>query len=347
MANRITQKDVARALGFHHTTISLALRGHPSIPAHTREKVRETAERLGYRPDPVLDALIAYRIQGRERKFQGVIAWLDLWKEPGVFEQGGLQPYYRTAVERCTQLGYHLDIFKVGQGGMSGQRLSSVLRERGIRGIVVPPLPGGRVHLRLDWSSFAAVALSRGLIKPALPMFIADHFTNMRVALRHLKSLRKTRPGLIILADEHRRTDHLRMAAFLRSQHDMPTESPVPVLELERMDTSLVLAWLGQHRPDAVLVRDVALMTRVLEQGGYPEAERPLLVGMGADEHTPGPKVMDDVATQVTLAINFLVGLIQRDEMGLPEVAPTMTVPGKWCPAGGAEAISVGTLSDE
>lgn len=50
--------ELASRLGFHHSTVSLALRDHPSIPFETRERIRLEANRCGYTRDPGLDAFI-------------------------------------------------------------------------------------------------------------------------------------------------------------------------------------------------------------------------------------------------------------------------------------------------
>ncbi len=59
--SRITQRDIARHLGVHVSKVSLALRRHSSIPADTRERVEKAARDLGYRQDPALTALMAFR----------------------------------------------------------------------------------------------------------------------------------------------------------------------------------------------------------------------------------------------------------------------------------------------
>lgn len=48
---RVTLKDIARELGINESTVSYALAGKGSINGETREKIRETAERLGYVPN--------------------------------------------------------------------------------------------------------------------------------------------------------------------------------------------------------------------------------------------------------------------------------------------------------
>src|SRR4051812_37283881 len=49
-ATRIGIRDVAAAAGVSITTVSDALNGKGRLPEATRQHVRETADRLGYRP---------------------------------------------------------------------------------------------------------------------------------------------------------------------------------------------------------------------------------------------------------------------------------------------------------
>jgi len=61
MIQRVTMRQVATRAGVHSTTVSLALRNHPSLPVETRERLQALAKEMGYRPDPMLGALMHYR----------------------------------------------------------------------------------------------------------------------------------------------------------------------------------------------------------------------------------------------------------------------------------------------
>lgn len=50
------------------TTVSLALRNHPRLPEKTRHRIQKLAKEMSYRPDPVLQALVAYRGKVMERR---------------------------------------------------------------------------------------------------------------------------------------------------------------------------------------------------------------------------------------------------------------------------------------
>ncbi len=54
---RVTIKDIARETGYSKTTVSFAFNDPDQIAASTRDKILETATRMGYVPDPVARSL--------------------------------------------------------------------------------------------------------------------------------------------------------------------------------------------------------------------------------------------------------------------------------------------------
>jgi LacI family transcriptional regulator len=92
-ARRLTLADVAKASGFSPSTVSIVLNEAPLsryVAATTKQKIRETAERLGYRPDvfarslrsrktqtigilviDIADPFCVLILQGIERKLRG------------------------------------------------------------------------------------------------------------------------------------------------------------------------------------------------------------------------------------------------------------------------------------
>lgn len=61
MLKRPTSKDVARLAGVSQTVVSFVLNDHPSVAPQTRERVREAARSLGYRPDAIARNLVRGR----------------------------------------------------------------------------------------------------------------------------------------------------------------------------------------------------------------------------------------------------------------------------------------------
>src|SRR4051812_45510213 len=102
---RVTLRDIARAAGVHFSTVSLALRDHPRIPAETRERLRQLARELGYVADPLLASLSSYRSARRRVPFRSSLAWItnyptaNGWKQVELFHQ-----YFLGAAERARSL---------------------------------------------------------------------------------------------------------------------------------------------------------------------------------------------------------------------------------------------------
>jgi DNA-binding LacI/PurR family transcriptional regulator len=58
---RVTIKDIARAAGVSVTTVSDSLSGNGRLPAETRERIRQLAKELGYRPSAAARSLVGSR----------------------------------------------------------------------------------------------------------------------------------------------------------------------------------------------------------------------------------------------------------------------------------------------
>ena len=65
MNNSVTMKTIAAQAGVTQATVSMCLANSPRIPAATRERIQAVADRLGYRPNPYVSALMRIRRQGR------------------------------------------------------------------------------------------------------------------------------------------------------------------------------------------------------------------------------------------------------------------------------------------
>jgi LacI family transcriptional regulator/LacI family repressor for deo operon, udp, cdd, tsx, nupC, and nupG len=70
--NRVTLKDIARDLGVSLGTVSLALNDQPGVNAETRQRVKEYARRVHYRPNTLARAISS----GRSRLVAVVLARL-------------------------------------------------------------------------------------------------------------------------------------------------------------------------------------------------------------------------------------------------------------------------------
>ena len=152
---RITLEDIAKRCRVSKVTVSLALRDNPRISSSMRLQVQKVAAELGYTPHPMVSALMANLRAARKTKFVCNLAFVtafptrDGWKENLSFPR-----YVEGISSRASELGYGIETHWLGDHANSGAKLSQILINRGIRGIILCPLPSFGMKLGLQWDSF-------------------------------------------------------------------------------------------------------------------------------------------------------------------------------------------------
>lgn len=250
--------EIAKAAGVHQTTVSLAFRHHPSIPASTRERLLALAEKMGYRPNPLVSALMSQLRGQRAGKDREVIAYLtshpktNPWRRHAAFNE-----MFAGATSRAAQLGFVLQEFDLESDGMTSERMRGILLARGIRGLLVAPLPDERASIDMDISSFAAATLGLSLQSPPLERVSNDHHQSMQLAFQKCVQLGYRRIGFFIgkVFSEH--LENRWLAAYMGEQALLPTRHRLRPLLLEsvrREDRQPVLeSWNLRERPSVVL----------------------------------------------------------------------------------------------
>lgn len=333
--NRVCLRDIAREIGVSHVTVSLAMRGHPRISEQRRREVLAVAERLGYRPDPALTSLIAYREHRRSAPVSNALAWINRWPEPrqlrGYKEFDG---YWQGARDAAESQGFHLEEFIVGPA-MSAGRLQQMLLARGIRGILLPP---HQVNVRwddfaFDWSRFAVVRF--GFSIPALPahMIGNDQMRSGELAVARIAERGYHRIGFIDAAEADRATDGNFRVGFIRGLESVGQAVTIPPLVVPgrvEENARLVAAWIRRWKPDAILTTEprLALLLRNL---GF---EVPRDIGLAVTSVRDGEMIdagIDQGAPEIgRVAVNVLAGLIHRWEPGFPAYPRRVLVEGRW-----------------
>lgn len=328
---RVTLRDVAAAAGCHFSTVSLALRNHPRLPQATRDRVRAAAKKLGYVADPALAALANYRTSRRAVSFQSTLAWITNyptrqgWRKVDVFHQ-----FYRGAEARAAELGYKLETFWLREAGMTEARVSQILRARNIAGLLIAPqpVPGGSLHL--DWTHFPAISLGYSLASPALHVVCPHQYRAMKLATRRLGELGYQRIGLVVLGIHDERADQNWTAGYLVVQQAMPAARRLPPLVPARWDEALFVAWFRKHRPDAIVTKSFEVLAALRRLGC--QVPRDVGVAFITFPH-PGGELsgVDENAVETGIAaVDFLAGMIHRNERGVPANPQRLLIEGVW-----------------
>jgi LacI family transcriptional regulator len=135
---RVTLADIAAKAGVHVTTVSLAIRNHPRLPEATRTRIQNLAKEMGYTPDPLLKALIAYRGQVMARRNPPTLAYVTNWNTRWGWKKVTAHPQFHAGAEATARaLGYNLEHFWMREPDLTQERLSSILYSRGITGLII------------------------------------------------------------------------------------------------------------------------------------------------------------------------------------------------------------------
>jgi LacI family transcriptional regulator len=333
-STRVTLRDVGKKAGVSHVTVSLALRNDRTIPPATRERIQALAEKMGYRPDPALSALVAYRRGVRPSTYGGTLIWL--YNQPtrdGERYIHSTNDYFAGASERATQLGYTLEKLWLREPGVQ-RRADKVLATRNIRGLLLPPQPRTRAHLHLDWSRYSALSLGYTLTYPPLHTVFFDHFRSMVQLIRRVRSLGYRRIGLVLPADVDARSDFEWSSAFLHEQRRLNSEDHIPPLVpktrkgftenqlfqwLNRYHPSILLTFYYSNIPEWLKKRKIRIPEDIGLAAPYIPLKEKKISGIQGNSHLIGQ-----------VAMNFLVDMLHRNETGIPDSPRRLLVEGKW-----------------
>lgn len=327
---RVTQDDVAKAAGVTRPAVSLAFKKHPSIPLKTRERILRLAEQLGYRPDPMLSALAAYRMQLRTASFHGTLAWLVNVRDGASWERvPTYRDYFNGAVEQSARLGYKLETFELGARGMSAERMAGVLRARSISGILVCPQVPDASELDFAWEHFSAVTFGYTLRRPVLHTVTPTQYRACTMAMRQLFARGYRRIGFAVNQRHDERTEHNYLAAYFVEQH-LAGIPAIPPLSGNRYELDTLQRWLREHQPDAIITGNYRIMEslatlkiRVPEQLGV---VCPLITS--PDSEISG--AYEDSVAIGRVGVDLLVSLIHQGERGIPALPRRVHVECRW-----------------
>lgn len=329
-AGRPTLRVIAAKADLSLTATSMALRNHPGISAATRARVQALARELGYHPDPKLASLMQHLRTQSGTEYRETIAFLSQYPDYKTWKSYSQHDYYTGAVDRAAELGYRVELFHLGSPGMTPQRMSDLLKARGIRGLLVAGAekPGGR--LELDWTAFAAITFSYSLAWPDLHRATTDYYREMISTLARLRAEGCERIGLHVkIADDNKAFNFWR-SAYLFHEDSIPAKDRIP-MHTAQDDGATLPGWLKTHRPDAVISAGCDLPRDYERAHGKPPPARIRYINMNiyhGDERSRG--IDQDSYSVGRLACGHLVTLLQRNEIGLPAQPQVISIEGRW-----------------
>jgi LacI family transcriptional regulator len=336
----VTMSDIAGAAGVHVTTVSLALRNNPRIPEATRERIKSIAAKMGYRPDPLLRALVAYRSNRMPRRNPPTLAYVTNWNTRWGWKEVTAHPeFFRGAQEKATELGYNLEHFWMREPGLTHGRLSRILHSRGINGMIIAShVREIDITLHFDWSHFSAVKIDYFPHHPDLPNITNNQLQVIRLATQKAIEAGYRRIAFVMDEGWDITVDRLWSVGFLWEQQKLlPRERIQPYLIPNKTPLE---DWLQKHKPE-VLISKSEFVLPALKNLGWRVPRDLAFVDIFLEDSTGKTAgVRQNHSTVGALAVEMLAGLLQHSKRGIPEISTTTYVEGTWID--GASCPSIG-----
>lgn len=326
-----TIRSLAAKAGVSPTTVSLALRNHPSIGEATRLRVQKLAVREGYRPDPAVAKLMHHLRQRKSRRMKAAICALTTW--PASIDEPYVDATSRAAAERAEALGFAFTRVCIDDYPRGSRRLERVLQSRGVEGLLLLPMrsPVALGGL-LDWSAFSVVAASYSIREPRFHTVVPNHFSNLMRACQHLRDRGFRRIGLILSASMEVRANHYFTAAIAWQNCFSGGEAVKPLFG-SAPDFAGLAEWLRDERPDVVIVeRENEFFAWRKYAKVVPSLARLPVVSLSILNAHQSTGIDEQRHEIGATAVDLLGSLLQRGERGIPPTAKLTLIEGVWIP---------------
>lgn len=247
----VTIRDVAKAAGVGKSTVARVLNSQPGVAEEQRKKILEVVQRLGYRPDPSIALLTAWR-QGKRTPKRTVVVMALVCTSASTmthWRQIHLEPLRAYAAQH----GYKIEEFYLEEYPHL-DRLVQVLDVRGIRGVLVGPLRDESLA-GFPFDRFSAVSFYLpDCCSVAAPYVGEHHFQSMTRALDEIVLRGCSRIGVAVLSGEDGLRENFRRGAIACSAHRYSGVAEFFCWPADKhLDQKSLATWIRKEKLDAVL----------------------------------------------------------------------------------------------
>jgi LacI family transcriptional regulator len=331
---RVSVRAIAKAAEVSSATVGYVLRNQAGPSEKTRQHVLKVAQQLGYVPDARINSWMA-AVRGAKSKDFLPIAWLNTQPDEDAWEKFKyLSPYREGMRERCEELGYRLDEIWTRQPGMTAARLSKILFQRGIEGVVVTP---PATHIRLNWKNLAAVTLGTELRAPHLHRIRTDAMFNLLLTLKMLKRFGYRRIGICLSQLFDQIYGHVVSALSYHYGSMTPESKVVPPLfyladgkPWRPSPKGQILDWVRKHRPDVIVGHHFKLV-QWAEEEGIAVPQKMGIVHLALDDDVlDWSGIYSNRRDIGRSAAELVISLVQNRQFGVPKIGLDTIIRGHW-----------------
>jgi LacI family transcriptional regulator len=290
---------------------------------------------MGYRRNALLSILTTQLRLSKKSHYNSVLAFVTSYAKRDAWREGATTVrFFESAKKRADELGYQLEEFWIKEPGITGRRATRILQSRGIKGLVIAPLPHQIGHLSLDWSKFSSATVGFGLAGPHLNQACNAHHHTITLALRHLRHCGYQRIGLAVPPYSNRYVNGSYSAFYLLHENYLPAKNRIPMFcergPKENYTQENFKIWLKKHQPDAIvgmgpLVHDWSKNLGLCVPRDLGIANLDVLSRESGWSGIDGNHQIVGAA-----AVDLVVEQLQRNELGIPATPRTIFIEGIW-----------------
>lgn len=334
MPQQVSMVDLAARAGVSQATVSRALRGNPRISEAQRRRIAQLAEAMGYRPNPLVSALMAVRRSPRRPGGLETIAFISSYRHPKEWRnKPTCVQAFAGMEERAAELGFKVEVFSTREYRTPG-RLEKVLHTRSVRGCILGFTDTAKEDLPLGQEGLAVAGF--GNYFPELPVDRTQvhGFHNVKLGLRRLRELGYERIGLAVPRYNNALVGRTWSAAYLDEQSSLPkSRRSEPFLPGSAAPEAVEFGrWLDRHQWDAVLVykMDALSLAKQLRRR-VPKDLGVAFLYRTDDEVRTAAGVDENIAQIGRATVDLVVEKLHTNRLGPTAYAREVLTCGYWC----------------
>ncbi|MGJ8632750.1 MAG: LacI family DNA-binding transcriptional regulator [Luteolibacter sp.] len=333
MNERVTMAILAKELGLAASTVSRALRNDERIGEDTRKRVFSHAQQRGYRPNPMVSALMSVRKgTGRSAEVGTMALVTDYRGKDGWRSKDVCRWEYEGICKRADEMGYGVEEFAMGEYGYDGKRLEETLVTRGIRGVLLGFTRERKVPGGFSIERFSVAGLSTYFREVAVNRANFHGFFNVGLAMDEMRAQGCGRIGLVVPELNNRISGYLWSGAALEWQRRLPMEERcVHFLPLSGDEEKEFAEWLEAERPDGLLVYKMPVKSWLAKLGiRTPEDVQVAYLYRTEGEMLEWPGIDGNLQMVGAAAFDLVVEGLHTNRLGAPEHPKEVLIKGEW-----------------
>ncbi|MGB0415717.1 MAG: LacI family DNA-binding transcriptional regulator [Coraliomargarita sp.] len=337
---RPNMQQIADAAGVSKSAVSLALRNDPRLPEATRERIQKLADEMGYRRNPVVDALMTQLRAERQPTFQANLGLINCSPNEDLNENHTFRRLRRGVLNRAEQMGYGVEEFWLNQPGMRPQRLKQILETRGIRGLIlIAALSPDAINQSYDsfWQTFACAVLGVTHLKNQLSCSTNDQYLTSRMTVQKVLQMGYQRPLLVVPPQDDQLLDDKFSAGFYSATARLSATNQLGMLPLSLDQLPSAIEQIHKLKPDVIITNKIELYDALRAADVRVPKDLALVHLDWHDEirHLAGMRQNNRMVGSA--GVDLVVGQLQKNEIGqlaFPKVVQleSIWVDGPSCP---------------